>query len=50
MGTRYLSNMVESHLLRGLMLKCVLFNTNDQVDRFIDELKVKFNITKEVLA
>lgn len=49
-GTMYFSNMVESYLLQGLILECVLFSTHDKMDRFIDELEDELSNTKEALA
>lgn len=45
--TRYLSNMVESHLLWGLMLEHVFFSTYDQAGMSVDELKAELNNAKE---
>lgn len=46
----YFSNMVESYLLQGLILECVLFSTHDKMDRFINELEDELSNTKEALA
>lgn len=40
---------VVSYILWGLILKRVLFITHDQLDRFINDLKVDLNIVKKRL-
>lgn len=45
--TRYLPNMVESHLFWGLMLERIFFSTHDQSGMSVDELKAELNSTKK---
>lgn len=50
MGTRNLSNIVESHLLRGLMIKRVLLEAHAQKNKYVDRLQVNLTTTKEALT
>lgn len=50
MGFMHMSNLVETHMLRNLMIERLMFDAQSQSTRSFVDLKTKLNTTKETLT